>query len=301
MALTHPVFTLDLPNTNPQHVTDAMWWMWLRLHELEPKSLNGGIYGEFKSGFHTSGKINTQKYPGNYSIKDPPNRTGPWWWEFGAAQDWTFPDAQRGDFRTINRYTRRLMASAKDPNDPRLDLILFEFYGNDDTDRQVEGYNEYREELATSDATHLWHIHLSYLRKAVGDFWAMWALLTVLMGWSVQKWKLSLGGEMGVSRLAKVTGPGEKEEHFYKGDGIWYTDIMTWDEHEYEQDVNKAEEREFRFDQDWKGWVGRGYASGTLTTGGGVEVAISQEQLNTAISANVDKLATALSTHFKVV
>lgn len=195
MTLTHPVFTLDKPNPNPTRITDAEWWIWLRCHELEPASLLGGLWGDFKNGFHRDGGTNPRT---NYSVVDEVNRTGPWWRQYGAALDWTFPDAQRGDYRTINKYTSRLMASARDPKDPRLDLILFEFYGQSDTDRVVEGYNEYREELATSDASHLWHIHFSFLRSKCGDFWAMWALLTVLMGWSVAQWNASLtstGGE----------------------------------------------------------------------------------------------------------
>jgi hypothetical protein len=158
---------------------------------LEPLSRLGGILA-WKSGFHSTGKYNTENYPGNYSIRDSVNRIGPWWWTKSSALDWTFLNAQAGNYVTIDKYTSRLMASALDSNDPRLDLILFEFYGQSDTDKAVEGYNEYREEYATSDSSHLWHIHLSFLRSQCGNFWGMWALLTVLMGWSVSRWRDSL-------------------------------------------------------------------------------------------------------------
>lgn len=194
MVLTHPDFTLDTPNTL-SHVTDAEWWLWLRLKELEPSSRLGGIYAN-KSGFHNTGNNNEKYWPGNYSIRDDRNRRGPWWRDYASAIDWTFPDAQAGNYATIAKYTKRLFVSAQNPDDPRLDLILFEFYGQDDNDLHVEGYNEFREEFVTSGLSHLWHIHASLWRDACGDFWAMWALLTVLIGWTVEQWRASLPGEI---------------------------------------------------------------------------------------------------------
>jgi hypothetical protein len=193
MVLTHPDFTFTRPATLAKEITDAEWWLWLRLRELEPTSQLGGILA-WKSGFHSTGDYNQKKHPGNYSVRDAPNRTGPWWLWYASALDWTFPEAHGGDYGRISRYTRRLLASARDPGDPRLDLILYEFFGQADNDRVVEGFNEYREQDATSDPSHLFHLHFSFLRKACGDFWAMWALLTVLMGWSVAQWRASLPG-----------------------------------------------------------------------------------------------------------
>lgn len=188
--LDRPDFTLDEPN-RLYHTTDAEWWLWLRLHELEPASRLGGIYAN-KSGFHNTGNNNERYWPGNYSIRDTPNRRGPWWREYASAIDWTFPDAQAGNYTTIAKYTKRLFASALNPADPRLPGILFEWYGNDDNDRHVEGYDVYHRQFVTSDSSHLWHIHLSFLRDRCGDMWAMWGLLTVLMGWSVEQWRASL-------------------------------------------------------------------------------------------------------------
>jgi peptidoglycan hydrolase-like protein with peptidoglycan-binding domain len=109
-----------------------------------------------------------------------------------SAWDWTFPDAQRGDFSTIAKYTTRLWKSAHDKNDPRLDLWMFEFFGQADSDKYVEGYNEYREDEVTADGSHTWHLHGSNTRSKVDSFWGAWATLTVLMGWSVAKWRASL-------------------------------------------------------------------------------------------------------------
>lgn len=188
--LTKPDFKLDKPNPNPSLITDAEWWLWLRLHELESKSQLGGIYAD-KKGFHNTGKANASKWPDNYSIRDKPNKSGAGW-THASALDWTFPDAQRGDFRTIDKYTGRLLKSGQDSKDPRLDLILYEFFGQADTDSHVEGWDELHDRDSTSDSSHLWHLHMSFLRSEADDFWGMWALLTVLMGWSVAQWRASL-------------------------------------------------------------------------------------------------------------
>lgn len=198
MTLTKPDFKLDKPNPNPGQITDAEWWLWLRLRELEPKTQLGGILAN-KPGFHARGQYHKDRgrdhgqgdRSTDYSIRDAVNRKGKWL-THSSALDWTFPDAQAGRFGTIDKYTSRLLKSAMDAKDPRLDMILFEFYGQADSDRDVEGYNEFREEHATSDDSHLWHIHLSFLRSECDDMWGMWALLTVLLGWSVDQWRTSL-------------------------------------------------------------------------------------------------------------
>ncbi len=198
MTLTKPDFRLDTRNPNPGSVTDAEWWLWCRLHELEPGTKLGGIVAN-KPGFHARGQYLKSKgrdhgqgdRSTDYSIRDAVNRRGNWL-THASALDWTFPDAQVGKYGAIDRYTSRLLRSALDHKDPRLDMILFEFYGQANTDSAVEGYNEHREAYASSDSSHLWHLHLSFLRSECDDFWGMWALLTVLMGWPVAQWRSAL-------------------------------------------------------------------------------------------------------------
>lgn len=196
--LTKPDFTLPSPNPRKSNTTDAAWWLRCHLLALESTTRDGGTYAN-KSGFHGFGKDQVDKGQGNsgtnYSIRDGVNRTGPLWKTMSSAFDWTFTTAQRGDYALIDRYTSRLMQAAVDPADTRLDLGLFEFYGQADSDKQVEGYDELHEKNVTSDDSHLWHLHLSFLRNKCGDFWAMWAIYTVLIGWTYRQWLASLPQE----------------------------------------------------------------------------------------------------------
>jgi hypothetical protein len=165
-------------NPDPGHITDAMWYLWERLHELEPSSKLGGIYA-FKSGYHSSRKDNQNNWPGNYSIVDAEDKGGPS--DKAAAIDWTFPDAQAGHYDTIKKFATRLLNSGDDPGDHRLDGWR-EFYGQCDTDTHVEGYDFRYNQTATSDPSHLWHIHLSCDRDKVTSTENMDKLLSVLRG-----------------------------------------------------------------------------------------------------------------------
>lgn len=188
--LTRPDFSLPKPNLNDD-VPDTLWWLWLRLKEHVGADLQLGGIIAWKSGFHSPGAYNAQKYPNNYSIRDGINKVG-LGWNKSSAIDLTFNTAHSGNYKNIDTYTSRLMAAAKNPNDPRLDMFVFEFYGQDDNDRAVEGWNEYREEAVTSDSSHLWHIHISAIRSLVGSWWGVWALYTVLVGMTVAEWRATL-------------------------------------------------------------------------------------------------------------
>lgn len=178
-------------NPNPEYITDASWWFMEQLLALEPRTENAGIYAN-KSGYHNTGTANEKYWPGNYSIVDDEDRRGPDWRTKAAAYDWTFPEAQSGDYRRIAKYTSRLLASAKDLNDPRLNGWR-EFYGNADLDNEVEGWDTRYGYPASSDSSHLWHIHMSESREFVHDLDNKKAMLSVLRGDTVAQWKS--GGE----------------------------------------------------------------------------------------------------------
>lgn len=173
-------------NPYPARIPDAMWWLWQQLHALEPSSELGGIYAA-KTGYHDTRAANPR---GNYSVRDAEDQSGPS--DKAAALDWTFPDAQAGRYANIERYSQRLMASARDTDDPRLDGWR-EWYGNTNADRNVDGYDTRYLRPASSDSSHLWHIHLSEDRDKVDSYANKRAMLSVLRGESVATWRAAEG------------------------------------------------------------------------------------------------------------
>lgn len=181
-------------NPNPSRVTDALWWLVCMRELLEPTlSENGGTFAN-KPGHHNAGE--NLPMPGrssDSSIKYSYDRSGPWWREFCSAHDWTFKDAQNGDYRTIIKYTRRLVQVMRDPNDTRPDDVYAYTLGQLDNDRVVEGYNERTDADETSaDETHNWHRHDSFRRNIIGSFPHMWKALTIDMGWTFAEWQRSI-------------------------------------------------------------------------------------------------------------
>ena len=63
-----------------------------------------------------------------------------------------------------------------------------EFYGNADDDTYVEGWDFRYGHSATSDSSHLWHIHLSENRDQTTSQTNKEALLSVLRGETVEQW-----------------------------------------------------------------------------------------------------------------
>lgn len=188
-----PDFGVPRPNPNPERMTDALWWLVCMREALEPAlSENGGTYAN-KPGYHNVGANLPNHGEGNaktdHSIRRAPDRRGAWWRTKTSAHDWTFLDAQRGDYRTISKYTNRRLKAMRDPEDLRPDNVFAYTLGQADGDTVVEGYNEYRDEAETSaDKTHLWHIHDSFRRDIIGSYWALWRALTIDMGWTYNEW-----------------------------------------------------------------------------------------------------------------
>ncbi len=57
-----------------------------------------------------------------------------------------------------------------------------EWYGNTDGDSRVDGYNNIRDAVATSDSSHLWHLHVSISRRHANDMGVMRRILAILTG-----------------------------------------------------------------------------------------------------------------------
>jgi hypothetical protein len=222
----------NTPNPNPSNIPDALWWLWLKLQELEPDSQNGGILAR-KPGYHGTGAYIESYYPDDYSIVSSLNRGGNWR-NYASALDWTFPDAQDYDYSTISRYTRRLLASGKDMDDPRLDGLA-EFYGC--IDGRVRGWDIGSLTETTSDSSHLWHIHFSFWRSVCNDLASIWAIYTVLCGWTTEQWRsnnTNYDGNRGEKVLYMLKQ--NDSPHVYVSDGI-NRRYLTWNAFLFLRDV----------------------------------------------------------------
>lgn len=162
-------------------ISDPLWWLWQKCETFIPAVRLGGIYAN-KSGYHNTVSANQVTWPGDYSIRLSYDLKQPH--DKARAIDLTMDDA---NMRLRTGYLQR---SALDPRDNRLNHMR-EFYGTLDN-RTVYGLikdspaGAWR--AATSDTTHLWHVHGSIFTEFVNDMLAMEAQASVLSGQSWDDW-----------------------------------------------------------------------------------------------------------------
>lgn len=144
-----------------------------------------GIYHN-KRGYHNK-PVNL---PGSdYSLQHSRDKAGARRYPtYGSAIDINFENARlRSDFRDIAVVSNRLLVASRN-RDPRLVKAIREWFGNADLDRQVEGWTFWRTAsphsagAASSDSTHLFHIHLSFWRDTVNDWNVVKGVLDVMLG-----------------------------------------------------------------------------------------------------------------------
>lgn len=178
-------------NPNPSRIPEPLWWFWQQLDVLGGNDDElGGIYAN-KKGYHNTRAANLAYWPGNYSVVLPLDKLGPS--DKSAGVDWTFRSAQGGNYDRIRLYSSRLLVAAK-ARDPRL-AGLREFYGQADADTAVEGWDLANHESASSDSSHLWHIHFSFWRAYVMVMAAVEGVLSVLKGETLADY-LARGGQL---------------------------------------------------------------------------------------------------------
>lgn len=170
------------------NTTPAQLALYAKVIALNPQIVGGGMYAP-KSGFHNTRAANQAQWPGNYSYRSVQNQRGPS--DKCAAYDWVFKDAQNGNYSTIIIFSRRLY-DAGVRNDPRL-KGWFEFFGQIDTDSTVEGRNFPARTDATSDNSHLWHIHASELRELVEEWINKDAFWSVMANETLDQWLARIG------------------------------------------------------------------------------------------------------------
>lgn len=169
----------------------ALVWLWDELKPHDPDFRLNGIL-TVKSGYHNTRRNHALGVNGgsrgDYSIELPIDRVGPD--DCGCAIDINLESARlRGDFDNIAKYCQRLDRAFRN-EDPRLfttydgkrQAVWREFFGNTDADRQVEGWSLYRKRFASSDPSHLWHIHLSLHRAFAENRGAVAGMRDILLG-----------------------------------------------------------------------------------------------------------------------
>lgn len=189
-----------------------MWRFWLEFKAFEPSVQLGGIYA-VKPGYHNA----RDNLPASdYSVQLPADKLGSG--ASAAAIDLTFPDAQSARYDTIIKYADRLLRSGVDPNDPRGNRLR-EFYGQADQDTKVEGWDFQHLVPVTSDSSHLWHIHLSFLRQYQQEWEGFRDVLSILRGETTQQWHDSVN---------QPPAPPEEEDVAISADLAASLDDMTW-------------------------------------------------------------------------
>lgn len=190
-----PDFTI-LNEPRNVYVTRAQRWLTDQLIDLEKDTVIAGWYSH-KPGYHDTVAHNDARsgIAKDYSARDPQDRRGPR--DKTRAWDWTFRDAQAGDYTSFEKYGDRLMVAYRN-SDPRLNGWR-EYLGRVSTPVTVNGKLTKRvgidfrhHYLRIPDSTHDWHAHGSESTEHVESFWNKWAFLTVLAGWSLSEWRMSI-------------------------------------------------------------------------------------------------------------
>ena len=151
----------------------AMQAVYDHVYKVLPSMERSGIYAN-KSGYHNSRNNHRQSRPNDYSIQTALDKEGDG--DAASAIDMKF------NTRDMGIVCRRLMA-ASTTKDPRLQGKVREWFGSFDG-RNLTGYSLYRGRIATSDSSHLWHVHISGWRKYANDKKVWLGVTEVVLGLS---------------------------------------------------------------------------------------------------------------------
>lgn len=175
-------------NPNPARISDALWNFWIWFDQLEAVQL-GGIFAA-KGGYHDI----RSGHSGDYSVAEvPEDREGPA--DKASAIDLSMAPAQ------MRLHTARLDAATK-RRDERLYIggrpILREFIGTKNgsavycyvlTGGRARGLPADAAEDWSRDESHLWHLHISIIRKWCASADAMDRLFSVMGNEPLTAWR----------------------------------------------------------------------------------------------------------------
>jgi hypothetical protein len=152
-----------------EHAPAGITSLFNQIHAAIPAAINGGIVGDqaHDYGYHRGRNYVSAD---DYSVQLPEDRQGDG--EAACGLDLSWSDAQW-------QYTvsQRLLDAA---HDSRMHPVR-EFYGSVDG-VHVVGWDYTEGHSATSDDSHLWHVHLSILRQYSNDTAALSGVAAVITG-----------------------------------------------------------------------------------------------------------------------
>lgn len=177
-------------NPNPERISAGFWWFWEEFSAFEPEAELSGIYAN-KGGYHN---YRDNLDSDDYSVEEVANdRRGSD--QLAAAIDITLPDSK------MRLYSKRL-ADAYARKDPRLFIdgmpATREFIGTLDskvvycymlTGGIPQGVKSDSGVDWGRDKSHLWHIHISIIRRFAADNRIFEGLLSILKNESLSTWK----------------------------------------------------------------------------------------------------------------
>jgi hypothetical protein len=177
------------PNPNSLRISSAIWRLWNEFDAHEPPALLGGIYAN-KGGYHNYRNALANM---DYSVRLTADRRGSS--THASGLDISMPPSQ------MKTYTGRLDRAAR-KRDPRLYTpagpVLREFIGTKDgttvycyvlVGGEMLGVGADAGPDPGRDESHIWHIHLSFIRQFLNDWAALSGVLSVLVGQPLAEWQ----------------------------------------------------------------------------------------------------------------
>lgn len=212
-------------NTNPTRISAPMWRFWQEFLAYEPQVRLGGIYVN-KAGYHD---YRDGLPKDDYSVEEvAADRKGPG--DYASGIDLTMNDAD------MVRYSKRLDAAMR-RRDPRLFIngqpVLREFIGTLDnktvycymlTGGKAQGVGADSGVDKGRDKSHLWHIHISFIRQFCDTWRAYSGVLSILKDEPLNKWEFTL---MALS-AADVNAIWDEEVTLSDGRASTMRTIMRW-------------------------------------------------------------------------
>jgi len=176
-------------NPNPTRISSALWNFWTEFKKFEKGAQYGGTYAP-KAGYHN---YRSALKSSDYSVQEVAND------RVGSASKCSAIDITMSDANMV-KYSKRLEAAMK-AKDKRLYIggapILREYIGTIDnksvrcymlTGGRAQGVGADSGLDYGRDKSHLWHIHISFIRKFCESADAMERVLSILKGETYTAW-----------------------------------------------------------------------------------------------------------------